>query len=84
MLKMSTVRVNTKYQITILLSVREKLNIQKGDSLLMDVQDGMIILIPQPTLRADALAGLHNAVWKHVNTKEYLDGERSAWMNSDQ
>ncbi len=35
-----TVKVNVKYQITIPQIVRKQLNIQKGDCLIVDVQDG--------------------------------------------
>jgi len=82
MLNMSIVRVNAKRQITIPSSVRKKLNIQKGDSLLVDVQDGIMVLIPQPKHRADSLAGLHSEIWKGIDTKEYLDGERDAWAST--
>jgi AbrB family looped-hinge helix DNA binding protein len=82
MLIMSIVRVNTKCQITIPLSARKKLSIREGDSLLVDVQDGMIILIPQPRSHADSLAGLHSEIWVGVDTKKYLDGERNAWAST--
>lgn len=38
-----SVKVSVKYQITIPQVVRQKLNIKKGDRLLMDVQDGVIV-----------------------------------------
>jgi len=48
MTKSSTVIVNQYYQVILPLSVYQQLNIQRGDRLLADVQDGMLILLPQP------------------------------------
>ncbi len=42
----TTVKVSSKYQIAVPQIARKKLNIKQGDLLLVDVQDGMIILIP--------------------------------------
>jgi AbrB family looped-hinge helix DNA binding protein len=42
-----TVKVSAKYQIAVLQIARKNLNIKQGDYLLVDVQDGAIILIPQ-------------------------------------
>ena len=75
-------KVNSKYQITIPKSVREKLNIKQGDRLLIDVQDGVIVLIPQPKRYTEYLQGLHGEIWKGVDVEKYLNGERGAWTNS--
>lgn len=61
---------------------RRKLNIKKGDRLLVDVQDGVIVLIPQPKRYADYLQGLHSEIWKDIDVQDYLKGERGAWTNS--
>jgi hypothetical protein len=58
------------------------LNIKKGDRLLVDVQDGVIVLIPQPKRYTDHLQGLHGEIWKGVDVQKYLTGEREAWTNS--
>ncbi len=44
----TSVKASAKYQIAAPQMTRKKLNIQKGDRLLVDVQDGVIVLIPQP------------------------------------
>jgi bifunctional DNA-binding transcriptional regulator/antitoxin component of YhaV-PrlF toxin-antitoxin module len=59
--------------------VRKKLNIKKGDRLLVDVQDGAIVLIRQPRRYANYLQGLHSEIWNGVDVQKYLDGERTAW-----
>ena len=81
-MKAAVVKVNAKYQITIPKSVREKLKVKVGDRLLLDVQEGMILLIPEPKSYANHLQGLHAEIWKGVDVKEYLDGEREAWQKT--
>ena len=60
----------------------KQLNIQAGDRLLVDIQDGMIILLPQPKDYAAHLAGLHQEIWQNVDTTAYLEQERAAWSES--
>ena len=81
-MKATVVKVDTKYQITIPKSVREKLQVNAGDRLLLDVQDGMMILIPEPRRYAKYLQGLHGEIWKGADAQEYVNAERAAWMNS--
>ena len=51
-----------------------------GNSLeLVDVQDGLLILLPQPADYAAHLAGLHREVWAGLDTTAYLREERDAW-----
>jgi AbrB family looped-hinge helix DNA binding protein len=77
----TSVKVNAKYQITIPQIARKKLKIKQGDCLLVDVQDGVMILIPHPKRYTDHLQGLHSEIWKDIDTKKYLTGEREAWIN---
>jgi AbrB family looped-hinge helix DNA binding protein len=76
---MKPIKVNAKYQITIPKSVREKLNVKVGDRLLVDVQDGVMILIPEPASYADYLQGLDGEIWTGIDVQQYLNGERGAW-----
>ena len=78
----TSVKVSTKYQIAVPQIARKKLNIKKGDRLLVDVQDGVIVLIPQPRRYTDYLQGLHSEIWKDIDVQNYLKGEREAWTNS--
>jgi AbrB family looped-hinge helix DNA binding protein len=78
----TTVKVSSRNQIALPSSVRNQLKIEAGDRLLVDVQDGMIILIPLPENYADALVGLHREVWSGVDTDAYLHQERESWTNS--
>jgi AbrB family looped-hinge helix DNA binding protein len=78
-MKAAVVKVNAKYQITIPKSVREKLSIKAGDGLLLDVQDGILVLIPEPKSYADSLQGLHREIWESIDVLKYLNRERRAW-----
>jgi AbrB family looped-hinge helix DNA binding protein len=78
----NTVKVSSRYQIALPSDARHQLKIEAGDRLLVDVQDGMIILIPLPDNYADALAGRHREIWADVDTDAYLRQEREAWTNS--
>ena len=78
----TTVKVSAKYQIAVPQIARKKLNIKKGDHLLVDVQDGVIVLIPQPKQYTNYLDGLHREIWKGVDVEKYVNREREAWTNS--
>lgn len=72
-----SVKVNGRYQISLPSHARQELNIEAGDRLLVDVQDGLLILIPQPTDYVAAMSGLYADIWQNVDTEAYLDEERN-------
>ena len=72
-----TVKVNGRFQITLPDHIRQQLNIKAGDSLLVDVQDGLLILVPQPIDYVAHMAGLHQDIWEGVDTTTYLNEERA-------
>ena len=78
-----SVKVSSRYQISVPRIARERLNIQSGDRLLVDVQDGLLILLPQPQDYASHLSGLHREVWADLDTTAYLQEERDAWNASE-
>jgi AbrB family looped-hinge helix DNA binding protein len=78
------VKVSSRYHITLPGSVRKQLNIDAGDHLLIDVQEGMLILIPQPENYTEYMEGLHREVWEDIDTDAYLREERDAWDQSDE
>ena len=82
MSKSVSVKVSSRYQIVVPRIARERLNIQRGERLLVDVQDGMLILIPQPQDYVSHMSGLHKDVWADVDTTVYLQEERGAWSDS--
>ncbi|HJS19694.1 MAG TPA: AbrB/MazE/SpoVT family DNA-binding domain-containing protein [Anaerolineales bacterium] len=75
-----SVKVSNRYQIAVPQLARKRLKIKSGDRLLVDVQDGMIVLLPEPENYTQALAGLHREIWE--KSGDYMIGERSAWTDS--
>jgi len=78
----TTVKVSSRYQIAVPKVARRLLGIKKGDRLLVEVREGMLILIPEPKDYVTHLAGLHHQVWDGIDTDEYLRREREAWTDS--
>lgn len=77
------VKVSERGQISLPSSVRKQLNIQPGDYLLMDVQDGLIVMLPLPPPDVNYLSGLHKEIWAGIDTTEYLREERASWQDSE-
>ena len=78
-----SVKVSSRYQIALPSPARKQLNIQAGDRLLVDIQEGMIILLPQPQDYVDHLAGLHREIWDDIDTTAYINRERDEWQTSN-
>lgn len=79
----TSVKVSSRNRITVPGIARKKLDIKSGDRLLVDVQEGMMILIPQPPDPVAHMAGLHREVWEKLDPAAYLDEEREAWNDSE-
>jgi AbrB family looped-hinge helix DNA binding protein len=77
-----SVKVSNRYQIAVPQQARKRLKIKSGDRLLVDVQDGMIILLPEPQSYTQSLAGLHREIWEKAG--DYLLKERDAWNDSSE
>jgi AbrB family looped-hinge helix DNA binding protein len=77
-----SVKVSQRYQIAVPQSARKLLKIKKGDRLLVDVQDGIMVLIPEPKRYTDHLHGLHGHIWKGLDAQKYIREEREAWTDS--
>jgi AbrB family looped-hinge helix DNA binding protein len=79
MSRSTSVKVNSRYQIAVPRIARERLKIEKGDRLLVDVQDGLLILLPQPKDYTAHLAGLYREIWADLDADAYLGEERDTW-----
>lgn len=77
-----TVKVSGRYQISLPSRARRELGIEAGDRLMVVVQDGMLILLPQPQDFVSYMAGLHREVWQGIDTTAYLNEERASWTTS--
>ncbi len=78
-----TVKVSGRYQISLPSRARRELGIDAGDRLMVVVQDGLLILLPQPKDYAGYMAGLHREIWEGIDTTAYLNEERATWTTSD-
>ena len=76
----SSVKVSSKNKISLPKPVRKQLMIKPGDRLLLDIQGGMMILLPVHGTFTQALARLDGTIWE--NSQEYIGRERSAWIDS--
>jgi AbrB family looped-hinge helix DNA binding protein len=74
------VKVSSKHQIAVPAAVRRQLAIDVDDYLLVDMQDGAIVLIPESTDPIDELRGLRREIWDRVDAQEYVNGERGEWV----
>ena len=75
----TTVKVSKRFQIVVPAIARQQLNIRSGDRLIVDIQDGILILLPEPDDYAQYLAGFHQEIWKGISTQQYLNEERKSW-----
>ena len=73
------VQVTDDYLVAVPDEVRRRLNIERGDSLLIEVRDNAIVLVPEPHDYAHRLRGLHREIWEGVDVDEYVRRERDAW-----
>ncbi len=69
------IKVNNKHQITIPAAVRKELHIERGDHLLVEVRNGHILLMPEPSNYSQHLRGLHREIWEGVDPQEYVQRE---------
>ena len=77
------VKVSSKHQIVVPAEIRRQLNIESGDYLSVEVQDGHIVLIPEPRNWTAYLLGLHKEVWEGIDVDEYIRQERDSWRERD-
>ena len=76
------VKVSKRHQVALPSAARARLGIAAGDRLLVDVQDNLLILLPEPENYTARLAGLHRQLWQEGDSAAYLAGERAAWRDA--
>ncbi|MBX3070115.1 MAG: AbrB/MazE/SpoVT family DNA-binding domain-containing protein [Thermomicrobiales bacterium] len=67
------VELNKDGLIEIPVAVRERLAIETGDSMLLDVKDGAIVLVPIDLNPVEALRGLGRGLWGDEDAQDYVD-----------
>ena len=80
---METIKVSTKYQIVIPREARRKLDIHEGDRLLVEVKDGVMMIMKRPESYTEFTRGLGSTVWEGVDIDKYIRGERESWEQNE-
>jgi len=55
-----TVKVSSRNQIALPSEASKELNIRSGDRLLVDVEDGVLVLVPQPQGYVSTITWFHH------------------------
>lgn len=76
---MPTIKLSSKYQITIPRAVRERLELKRGSKITMVAGEKGAILLPYPQKWTDYAWGLGKEIWKGVDPLEYIRQERTSW-----
>ena len=66
------VQVTDDFLVAVPDEARQRLKIERGDSLLVEVRDNAIILTPEPHDYARQLRGLHREIWEDIDVDEYV------------
>ncbi len=74
-----TVKIGTRYNITIPKILIEKMKFAKNDELLVDVEDDKLVLMKKPHKYTAKLKGLHKEIWYDVDATDYVKSERESW-----
>lgn len=74
-----TVKVSEKGQVVIPKRVRDKIGLETGDELTVNLVGQKIILRRRPKSYTDYMWGLHGDAWKGVDAKDFVDEERESW-----
>jgi AbrB family looped-hinge helix DNA binding protein len=76
------VRVNSDYLIEIPPDIREKLGIEPGDVLRVEIREGSVLLIPDQGSYVDRFQSYHPEIWDGVDPLEYVRQEREDWQKT--
>jgi len=73
---MASVKVSSKYQISLPSDARKRLGIKAGDRLSVQLAGGSLILRIRPDKPSERLRGLGRAAWKGVDPVTFVRGLR--------
>lgn len=75
---MDKTKVSDKYQVVIPKSVRNSINLKRGQILQVLEVDNGILLTPEKKWPDDYI-GMDKDIWSRVNVIDYLRTERDSW-----
>lgn len=76
---MSITKVSDKYQVVIPKEDREKLNLKRGQKLIVYTIGSNLIMSIKDKNYPDKLEGLGRDLWKDVDPLQYIRKERKSW-----
>jgi AbrB family looped-hinge helix DNA binding protein len=76
---MLSVKVSTKHQIAVPSEARQRLGIQAGDRLEVEIGDDAIVLRKRPARASERLRGLGAEIWQGIDPVEYVRELRREW-----
>jgi AbrB family looped-hinge helix DNA binding protein len=77
---MERVRVSSDYLIEVPPEVRQKLGIEPGDVLRIEIRDGSMLLVPEVGSYVDRFQAYHPEIWEGIDAREYVRQEREDWQ----
>lgn len=77
---MPMTKVGGRYQVVVPKEIREALKLKPGDYLDVQVIDGMVVMVPQPSYTS-RLFGKHRDVWQGEDAVDYVRRERESWRD---
>ncbi len=75
----ATITISSKNQVVIPKEAREALELSPGTRLMVHVEDGMIIMVPEPRDYIGAMRGLHKEVWDGLDADAEISKSRDNW-----
>lgn len=77
---MTVAKLGERYQIVVPKDVREALHLKPGDRLDVRIEEGKVVMIPQPS-HISRLFGKHRDLWKDTEAVDYIRSERESWRD---
>ncbi len=75
----SDVKVSSKFQVVIPREIREKMGLERGDELTVDLEGEIIVMRRKPKNFTRYMKGLHREIWSDEGTDRYLHRMRDEW-----
>jgi len=73
------VKVSSKYQVVIPREIREKIGLERGDELTVELDGETITMRKKPDNFTAYTQGLHSKVWAGTDTEAYVRRMREEW-----
>lgn len=75
----SDVKVSSKFQVVIPREIRERMGLERGDELTVDLDGETIVMRRKPKNFTRYMQGLHKEVWDDEGMDRYMRRMRDEW-----